>query len=99
MRRGTTPEITFTLDTGMNLSLVPILYVTIKQDSEIVTYEKSDLTVDGNKIILKLTQADTLKFCEGHVYMQIRGKTDAGDAFATSIAKVRIDRILKEGEI
>lgn len=58
---GTTPEHTFTLPVpAESIKSVRIFYLV--DDVVILQKETSDVTMDGNKIKLTLTQEDTLKF-------------------------------------
>jgi hypothetical protein len=58
---GTTPEHTFTLPVPTdNVKSVRIFYLV--DDVVILQKETADVTMDGNKIKLTLTQEDTLKF-------------------------------------
>lgn len=58
---GTTPEHTFTLPVlDDSIKSVRIFY--LADDVVILQKETSDVTMDGNKIKLTLTQEDTLKF-------------------------------------
>lgn len=98
MIRGTTPMLVFTLpfDTG----LLAEAYVTFAQKDEVVLEKSlSDCVTDGNKMTVKLTQADTLKLKAGFVDIQIRAKTTSGDALASEIITVSAQKILKDGMI
>ena len=49
----------------------------------------TELTVEKNCILIDLSQNDTLALDPGMVYMQVRGLTAAGSAFATGIASLK----------
>lgn len=99
MIRGTTPTLQFTLP--VDTSQMACLYVTIAQEGEVVV-EKclTDCACDKAVVTCKLSQADTLKLKSGvHTEVQVRGRTNSGEALASQVIPVRADRILKDGEI
>lgn len=103
MYRGTTPTNTFS--TEIDLSGFRI-YITYSQSGkEIFTKTNEDCEITGDKIVVKLTQADTLKLAAGgsvrsaNVKMQIRYVTPSGDAGASNVMTATVDDILKDGEI
>lgn len=101
MRRGTTPVITF--NTDLDLSEVEELFVTFSQNGEtIVEKNKEEVVIDDSKIIVSLSQKDTLKFSldsNDIVSVQIRTKFRNETAVASNILKIRVKEILKDGEI
>lgn len=99
MIRGTTPSIRF--DLPIDVDLVDCMYLTISQNGKTVI-EKclTDCSCDVRRVSYKLTQAETLSLMAAtETQMQVRLKTKGGDALASQITTVRVDRILKEGEI
>lgn len=101
MYRGTTPELTLTLETDLNLDTLESCWVTIKSATNIKNIGLEDLFVDNeNKTItVGLSQEDTLKFGPGEARVQVRMRTASDQAFASSEATIRIDQILKDGVI
>ena len=101
MTRGTTPTIVLTLDTDLPLNDIAELWVTFKASTVEVTKSLSDVSLDSvnKKITLELSQEDTLKLYNGKCEVQVRFRTGNDLAYATSIASVDINRILKEGVI
>lgn len=101
MRRGTTPIIIF--NTDMDFTQIAELYVTFAQEGKVVVEkDKEQCEFEENKIIVSLTQTDTLKFSldpRDTVYVQIRVKYNNNLAMASNILKVRVKDILKDGEI
>lgn len=100
MTRGTTPKLTFTLP--FSTEDINLLYVTFSQEDGQVTLEKStqDCELEDNKIVLHLSQEDTLSLTELlPTYIQIRIKTNSGEAIASNIIKTETRRILKDGTI
>jgi len=101
MRRGTTPIIIFNVD--IDLTEAEVVYVTFRQNKEnIVEKDKSECTIESSRIIVPLTQEDTLLF--GHdprqtVCAQIRARFTNGEAIASNILQIRVKDILKDGEI
>lgn len=99
MIRGTTPIITLRIESDIDLRLCKQIWATMRQADTEVTKEMSELTVEKNCIRIDLSQSDTLALDPGQLYVQVRGLTAAGSAFATRIASMKVERILKEGEI
>ena len=99
MYRGTTPLFEFTLP--FSTELLAEAYITFKQGSNVVVEKKmSECTCEGEKITVRLTQAETLEFNHGYkVDIQVRAKTIPGEALASDIIQTTVERILKEGEI
>lgn len=100
MKRGTTPTFTLSLD-GIDFELLNTIYVTFKQDNNVITKSNADITLDAqnNLINVSLTQAETLSFRQGYVYIQLRAVTKGGNAVATDIVRIDASGILKEGVI
>lgn len=99
MIRGTTPRLDFYLP--FDVSTLEEAFVTFAQGAETV-FEKtlSECVVEQNRISVKLTQDETLKLhVDSIVEIQIRAKTENGDALASNIMRESADRILKEGVI
>lgn len=99
MIRGTTPTLEFTLP--FDTSLLSDAYVTFAQNKHVVLDKKlSECQCSENKLIVKLTQEETLMLkCNCLVEMQIRAKDLNGDVIASDIIVESPDRILKDGVI
>lgn len=99
MIRGTTPKLEFTIpfDTGQ----LAKAYITISQKGSIVIDKPlSEIICDGNVMSLHLTQEETLKLkADSIAEIQIRVRTNSGEALASNIIQVSTERILKDGEI
>lgn len=99
MVRGTTPIHVFT--SNISLEDIDLVYITYKQ-KDVVILEKTieDVEIEDNKIRVKLTQENTLRFAESlPVEIQIRLKYIDGCAIASNIIRTSAERILKDGEI
>ena len=79
IKRGTTPTHTILVDT--DLTQAEQIYVTYRQNSyKIIEKKKDDFTsLDDKKIVLKLSQAETLKFKPSKkeaykVFIQVKAK-------------------------
>ena len=95
MIRGTTPTHTFNLP--FEVGFIKSGKVTYSQDGEIIlTKEIKECALDGSTITIKLTQEETLKFncTKGYVYIQVRLLTTGGDALASSLIRVEVDKCL-----
>lgn len=104
MFRGTTPTLTFRINTELDLSTITDIYITIKakHGDKVREYEMSDVEIntDEKKIYLPLTQEDTLYFNGGKTVMiQIRIKDENENAYTSDIKEAVFDQILKDGEI
>lgn len=99
MIRGTTPRLEFALP--FDTEMIQEAYITFAHKRNVV-FEKtlSECTCEGEKIVLKLTQKDTLALMsESVVEIQIRVLTTHGEALASNIMCAAVNRILKDGEI
>ena len=99
MIRGTTPILEF--DIPFETDLLQEAFITFSQDDNIVIDKKlSDCTIDGKKIILKLSQEETLRLsCDSVCQIQIRTRTLDETSSASDIIKDRVYPILKDGVI
>lgn len=99
MIRGTTPTLEFILPFAT--SILSEAYVTLSQNGTIVLDKKlEDCKCEEKKLSVRLTQEETLKLdCDCKTEIQIRAKTEEGDAVASNIITVATDRILKDGVI
>lgn len=101
MYRGTTPTFGLKLKTTINFDDIEECYVTIASKTVVITINKDRLDFDNElkRISLTLTQEETLSFYEGNAEVQVRIKMKDGTAFASSIDKTKINKILKDGVI
>ena len=99
MIRGTTPKLDFMLP--FETDMIEECWITLTQNKEIkVDKDLSDCECEGRKISVTLSQEDTLELdAETNVEIQLRVRTVTGDALASEIYCVRVNRILKDGEI
>lgn len=99
MYRGTTPIHRFTFDYPKET--VNAIYITYKQNGQLrIEKSKEDIAFEDGYISVKLSQEDTLRFTNvGNLEMQIRFTDTQGNAYASNIITVPVDRILKEGVI
>lgn len=97
MIRGTTP--TYTFDIPLDASLIADLRLSFAQEgTELVKKTKNDITLEGQKITVRLTQEDTLKFDHGKstVQIQLRVLTTGGDVMTSDIMNVNVWQSLNE---
>lgn len=99
MIRGTTPTICFKLP--LPNDQISECWLTINQrGEEVITKTKSDITYDGEKYSVKMTQEETLQLDDSqYAEIQLRLRTASGDALASKVARVDVLKILKEGVI
>lgn len=94
MIRGTTPTHIFRLpfDTSL-IDEVRIIYS--QNDEQILVKETVDCNLDGNTISVTLTQEDTFKFdCKKCVQIQVRVLTARGEALASKIKHIDVEKCL-----
>ena len=96
--RGTTPTITIE-SSGLDLTLLDALWITLRQGSREITKELPDLTVTSDVISFRLTQEETLAFNDTQrIYVQIRYLI-GDEAYKTNVISCEAGMILKEGVI
>lgn len=103
MTRGTTPQIRIKLkncDVGL-LSSIYITFVQAIHEKKVLEKAGDEITVDEseNMLIVSLTQEETLLFDAVDVKLQIRAVTVNGQAVASEILNLPVNRILKDGVI
>lgn len=96
MRRGTTPTITCTLSTDIDLTESDLIRVIIRQGGHVkLIKEADDVTIQDKTITVRLSQEETFAFYQGTADIQVRIK--ASDAvYATGIKSIRVDKSLDE---
>lgn len=103
MRRGTTPTITFKINTDLDLSLIQECWITLKDNlgAKEKTYTLSSITIDAvNKTLtVSMSQEDTLYFNSGNINVQVRIRMSNGLAYASEIKHIIMENVLKNGEI
>lgn len=103
--RGTTPSISFHINTELDLDEVAEVWITFKNkvgaSINEITFTKDDVTIDAehSNINLFLSQEDTLAFTDNPYNIQIRLRMNDDFAYASSILEVQIGKILKDGVI
>ena len=96
---GTTPDIGIELP--VNSGMLEAAFVTFMQGSKVV-FEKSldAMRFEGKKMILALSQEETLSFEESTAgEWQIRYRVQGDKAFQTVIMPYGVGRVLKKGVI
>ena len=99
MSRGTSPIIT--CEFPFDVSTLSYAYFTIAQNERIMLNKKIECEgLEGRQIKIHLTQEETLKLKENlQAEAQVRGITRDGEAIASDIIKIYVDKILKDGVI
>lgn len=101
MYRGTTPTIIINVigETFENSTI----YVTIEQTPLQITKTGEDVIVEateeGCRLMISLTQEETLQFVKGYAKLQIRWINSSGIAQASPIKTIDVDPILLKGVI
>ena len=112
MRRGTTPTIVLTIDSNYDVSKATDIWATFEQTSSGVEltrkwerYADSNegISVDGQNVIVTLSQEETLDFTKGNVQVQVKLKQNDYDdgtiydeVVGTIIKKIKVEEILSE---
>ena len=96
MIQGTTPTHTFTLPFDVSMiDKVRIIYS--QKDQPVVTKNTEDCQLEGENVVVVLTQEDTFAFDHNEpVEIQIRMLTVGGDAIASHIKKVDCAKCLEK---
>lgn len=96
MYRGTTPTLIFNINSSIDLSNIKQVWITF-EDADETTFTKDDVTIDSEnkRIILELTQEQTLKFT-GKINCQMRILDSNNKALCSPILKTSFNRIIKE---
>lgn len=103
MIRGTTPILTFKVNTDLDLNDVERAEVTFKSVSGMKekTWDLNRLILDveNKTLTLYLTQEETLYFSVGKIDIQLRIKLNNDLVYASKIVTSTLEKILKEGVI
>lgn len=105
IRRGTTPYITAEILDEVDISNITQVWLYFTQnigDGRTIIIDKdiNDVTVNGNKIHIRLTQEETLSFVAGVITnIQIRLLNDGEIAYASNDEFVTIEEVYKGGVI
>ena len=98
MTQGTTPSFILKFSKDLNFDDVEIFYITLQNKCNEITHNSDEecVTVDAenNRLLITLTQEETLSFKEGEADLQVRGKFLDTTAFATGVKKVPVNRAL-----
>ena len=96
MIRGTTPTHTFNLPFGVET--IKEVRITYQQDNNtVIEKTEADCTKEGQRILVKLTQEETLQFTEGkQVSIQLKVLTTSNDVLVSQIAKTNCGKALNE---
>lgn len=97
MFQGTTPTIILTFGEDVDFSEAESVVVTFATDFHkvITEFKDEELTIDGNVISRKLTQAETLAM-PGTVLVQVNVLYPDGTRAASNIASFSLDNNLKD---
>lgn len=95
--RVTTPLHKFTFPISPdNFEIIRITYA--QRDKIIFTKEKPDMSFDGNKVLVRLTQEETKALDARYsVQVQVRGLTYSGSAVASKTFERTVEEVLDDG--
>ena len=100
MYRVTTPTHTYTLP--IETSTCKEILVSYKQNNVLIEKHYQDntlpsgMTLDGKKVIINLTQAETKAFSSGSISAQVRVLTIADKAFASQTFTISNKNVINE---
>lgn len=100
MYRVTTPTHTFTLP--IDTAICKEILITYKQKNVELNKHYQDgtlpdgMTLDGNTVVIVLTQEETKAFRTGLVSVQVRALTNANKAFASQMFNVSNNDVLND---
>ena len=100
MYRVTTPTHTFTLP--QDTSDYTEIQVSYQQGTTKLVKHYQDgtlpdgMTLDGNVVKIRLSQAETKAFAKGNVEAQVRTLNASGDAFASKIFELYVNPVISE---
>ena len=99
--RGTTPTHSFTLPDELNGVELAALYITYRQDGKtVIEKDINAISVKDGVASVRLTQEETLLFSDRRkCCIQVRLRTDAGDALVSNVVDIPVYNVLKEGVI
>ena len=94
--RGSTPIHVFTLP--FSIEEVADLRIVYKQSkNKVLSREKKDVNIQGNDVVLTLTQEDTFLFNESdNVEVQLKVKTINDQVFNSDIMEMKITKALDD---
>ena len=97
MFQGTTPTIILTFNSDVDFSEATSVVVTFATDYHkvITEFKDEDLTIEGNVVSRKLTQAETLAM-PSTVLVQLNALYPDGSRVASNIASFNLDDNLKD---
>lgn len=97
IRRATTPKQVFTFHID-DMSILDRILITYVQKGKIVLErEKDSLTIEDNTVWFRLTQEETLSLRQKiPVEIQVRALTNDGNALASNVFEVSVERVLNE---
>lgn len=97
IRRATTPKQTFILELSNVPDLTEILITYAQKGTIVFERTKDAMTIEDNKVWFRLTQEETLSLRQNvPVEIQVRVFTPDGNALASDIFEVSVERILNE---
>ncbi len=97
IRRATTPKQTFILELS-NVPDMNEILITYSQKGTIMFERRKDaMTIEDNKVWFRLTQEETLSLRQNvPVEVQVRVFTPDGNALASAVFEVSVERVLND---
>lgn len=100
MIRGTTPTFQLKLvGEEVDLTQANNVYATFKQEQVDITKTGEDIEVSSNQVDVYLSQAETLSFRAGTVYVQLNWTYDDGRRACSNIISINVGKNLIGSEL
>lgn len=98
MYQGTTPAIILNLRTNLDLSLVTDCHVMFQSELgySSLLYDNVKIDTEKKRIIIVMSQADTLSLSVGTVKIQVKMKLKNGMTIASKIIKTELKDALED---
>ena len=98
--RAATPTIALTFsDEELDLTDALHVYVTLKQDTNTLTKQDTELTIESKRIEFELSQTETLAFMEGLVKVQANATYAGRKRLSSEVRTFNLSEQLLEEEI
>jgi hypothetical protein len=99
MRRGSTPKYQISVS-GINVSDMGKIYITIEQDTVEFTITDYTLDTNANTITFSMTQEQTLSLtADAPTKLQLKFINSAGEVYVSDIAYLTVEETLNEDVI
>lgn len=99
MYRGTTPVIILNIkNEHFDMDNIKLCHVTIESENGLnkIVYENPTIVAEDKRIMVQMTQEETLKFDVGFIKIQMKIKLQNDSVISSQIVRTRLNEILEE---